>query len=306
MTDNNRCRNFVVTNWNCDEKKCETLIENGQLKFIAYGKERCPSTDREHFQTYISFHNGRKPTAKLLGWIGGLWGDIRCNVAPMYGSLKQNESYCSKESTLTKLGVEPKQGNRADLRDVIERIKQGTETVENLMLDDPGYYHQYGRTLTKAEDVVNRRKCRKWMTVGEWYWGPTGVGKSHKAFEGYDPETHYVKPVLDEWWDGYCGQEVVIFNDFRGQLPFSELLNLVDKWPHYVKRRCREPTPFLAKKVIVTSSMEPRLVYNNILGDADAFDQLERRFNIVHMAQKCSEGNNEPLSKKQKVAGLGP
>jgi hypothetical protein len=39
---------------------------------------------------------------------------------------------------------------------------------------------------------------------------------------------------------------------------FSELLlDLVDRWPKTVKIRNREPRPFLAKTLLITSSMTP-------------------------------------------------
>lgn len=293
---------FVTTNWNMDEDILKNLIVEGKLRFIAYGKEVCPTTGRDHLQTYFMFHNQRHCTAKNLNRMGNMFGPVHCNVMPMYGSLHSNAEYCSKEGKLIKLGDEPKQGNRADLKDVVDRIRSGETTAEDICVDDPGYYHQYGRTLTKAEDVMRRRLYRTEMTKGIWYYGTTGVGKSHAAFEGYDPQTCYVKPVLDEWWDGYTGQETVIINDFRGQIPFSEILNLVDKWPHYVKRRCREPTPFLAKRVIITSSMAPCEVYSGVTQDNDSLAQLERRFDVIKLTQKCPEGNNEPLGQKRNRA----
>ena len=68
-------------------------------------------------------------------------------------------------------------------------------------------------------------------------------------------------------------------NDFRGDVKYGELLQLVDKWPYQVSRRGREPTPFLARKVVVTSSMHPRDVYSGI-AEKDSIAQLERRFEI--------------------------
>ncbi|AXQ66002.1 MAG: helicase [Cressdnaviricota sp.] len=297
-----KSRLFVVTNFNCDEDILKNLVVEGKLRFIAYGKEKCPTTGKDHFQQYVMFHNQRSVSGKSLNKIGNMFGPVHCNVEPMMGSLSSNAVYCSKEGELVKLGDEPKQGSRADLKDVLARIGSGETTVEDICLDDPSFYHQYGRTLTKAEDIMRRRMHRTEMTKGIWYYGETGAGKSHAAFEGYDPLTHYVKPVLDEWWDGYTGQETVIVNDFRGQIPFSEMLNLVDKWPHYVKRRCREPTPFLAKRLIVTSSMAPCEVYSGVTQDADSLAQLDRRFEVIKVAQKCPEGNNEPLGQKRKRA----
>lgn len=272
-----------------------SLVTRKQAEFIAIGDETCPDTGRGHHQGYIYFVNAKSTSTKSLKSIGSMVGNA--HVEPMLGSLRQNEGYCSKESGLKKWGTEPKQGTRSDLNDMVDRIRNG-ERVDDVVMDDPGFFHEFGRTLQKIEDVALRQKYRTEMTQGEWVWGPTGVGKSHYAFSDFTPETHYVKPLQDEWWDGYTGQPVVILNDFRGQIPFSELLTLVDKWPHNVKRRCREPAPFLAKKLIVTSSLPPEDVYVNRCAESDSLAQLTRRFQILKLEQKCPEGNTETSGPK--------
>jgi len=206
------------------------------------------------------------------------------------GSLKQNHTYCSKEDKLIEFGDKPKQGSRGDLKEVVDRVMAGEQSVDDICMEDPAFYHEFGRTLSKAEDIALRKRFRTEMTEGIWYWGPTGVGKSHRSFEGFKPETHYVKPLEDEWWDGYTGQETVILNDFRAQLKFGEMLNIVDKWPHSVRRRNREPAPFMAKRVIVTSSMPPWEVYATVCTVHESIEQLKRRFTIVHCPMAGVEG----------------
>ena len=121
------------------------------------------------------------------------------------------------------------------------------------------------------------------MTEGIWYWGATGVGKSHKVFHDYNPATHYVKDLETEWWDGYTGQEIVIFNEFRSQFKFSFLLNLMDKWPLDVKVRNKESVPFLAKKLLFTSCDKPQDAYSNI--DSVRFEQFTRRCKIKEVVR---------------------
>lgn len=132
------------------------------------------------------------------------------HIEAMRGSLQQNTKYCSKQNELNEWGNRPAQGNRADLDSVVQRLRNQETTAEDICLDDPVYYHMYGRTLERAEDILQRKRFRTEMTKGVWLYGPTGVGKSHRAFEGFTPETHYVKNIEDQWWDGYTGQETVI------------------------------------------------------------------------------------------------
>jgi hypothetical protein len=307
----NKVRNFVVTVWDMD---CDFqgLIDSGKIQFVAKGREICPDTKREHWQCYVAFENPRAHTPKALGKIGAMFGKIHARVKPMLGSLAQNEAYCSKDGKFEKLGKEPKQGNRTDIHEKKDQIMNGEMTVDEICVENPEFFHQYGRTLDRLEGIALRKRFRTEMTEGVWYTGESGCGKSHACFKDYHPDTHYVKNLNEDWWDGYKGQPIVILNEFRGQIPFAELLDLVDKWPKTVKWRNREPVPFLAKKVIVASIRTPQDVYVN--QKEEPWAQFHRRFRVETLTvftdaiedipeQKCSEGNiitSEPKPKKRK------
>lgn len=280
-----KIRAFVVTNWNLNT---DTWYEENktQVQFVAYGNEMCPNTKRAHQQVFLYFFNPKSDSFKNLNKIGNSFGPIHCNVEPMRGSFQQNEAYCSKEGAYTKLGQEPAQGTRGDIMEVKNMIHTGELTADDICWTNPEFYHKYGRTIRELEAISLRNKFRTWMTQGTWLYGPTGVGKSHTAFENYHPTTHYIKTLEDQWWDGYTGQSTVIINEFRGQITFSELLDLLDKWPKTVKQRCKAPVPFLAKNVIITSSKHPSDIYSNC---GDRLDQLYRRCSIHKMEQKYSE-----------------
>lgn len=277
----------------CSNEEYHKLIAtNTKIRFIAYGLETCPTTGRQHHQGWIVFKNQIATSTKSLGNIGKILGNA--HVEPMWGTLKQNAVYCSKESDLCKFGDEPKQGDRNDLKEVVRRIRDRETTADEILIDDPGYYHMYGRTLERAEDVVMRKRFRTEMTKGIWLYGNTGAGKSHVAFDGFDPENGYVKTLTGneaKWWDGYTGQETVILNEFRGEIGYGELLSLVDKWPVSVPRRNREPAPFLAKRVIITSALHPQEVWKK-RGMSDSMDQLYRRFDVGLVADRVVNWEN--------------
>lgn len=277
---NKEYRWFGFTNFNCWETDYNVMISrHNNIKYIALGEEVCPTTKKKHHQGFLYLSSSRKGTfAKTLGkWFGNLhvhcWG--------LDGKVKQSEAYCSKESKLVKFGEEPKQGARGDLDETKTAILEGSITAEQVLISDPMMYHMYGRTLEKLEAVALRKKYRSWMTSGIWYYGPTQTGKSARAFEGFKPETHYVKNLNEDWWDGYTGQETIIFNEFRGQICYSEMLDLLDRYPKTVKIRNREPVPFLGKKIIITSCKHPQDVYYKVLSDVESFKQFERRVKII-------------------------
>lgn len=281
-----KTRCFAFTDFSLHDYKD---LDMRQVRYLAWGLEICPKTKRQHHQGWVMFHNPRSTSPKSLRKIGTIIGDTKvAHIEPCMGSLQQNMAYCSKEGKLQELGDRPKQGDGGDLKTVVDRIAKGEQTVDDMCMGDPMFYHQYGRTISKAEDIALRRRRRTWMTEGIWLFGVSGSGKSHAAFQNLDdPEWdrhNYVKCLQDDWWDGYTGQETVILNEFRGQITFSQMCDLVDKWPAYVKRRNREKLPFLARRVIVTSVLTPQQVYHKHLEDkADTFVQFQRRFKLIEV-----------------------
>lgn len=276
-----KTRGFVITNWNLDTDY-QALIDSKQVRFIAYGEETCPKTGRLHHQAFMYCVNEKSTSKRNLNKMGNMFGKIHCNVEPMEGSFAENEAYCSKEGQLQKFGNEPAQGMRGDLIEIKDKIMDGSLQADDIALGDPKMYHMYGRTLRDIEAIALRKKYRTWMTEGLWIYGPPGTGKSHFAFSDYSAETHYIKNLNEDWWDGYKGQPIVVLNEFRGQVKLSEMLDLVDKWPKTVKWRCRESVPFLATKVIVTSIFKPEEIFN-FQASREPWGQFVRRFEVKHI-----------------------
>lgn len=278
---------FTYTNWNMDTDYA-ALLSQRQIRYVAYTVETAPSTGRLHHQGFLYFYNKRGVGKRSCSAIGELFklkpGDVHAHVEPMRGSLLQNESYCSKQTAgvLIEHGNKPSPGARNDLDAVVQQIQAGEITPDDVAMSHPSMFHQYGRTLDRVATIALRRRWRTWMTQGIWLVGPPNAGKSHRAFQDYSPDTHYIKNLNEDWWDGYTGQETVLLNEFRGQIPFSELLDLVDKWPKTVRQRNREPVPFLAKTVIVTSVFFPKDVYRRQDRD-EPWAQFERRFTVEEL-----------------------
>ncbi len=262
-----------------------------ECKYAVIGKE-VGEGGTPHLQGYLSLKakTTRQGLVRKCPILKSAWIDIA------RGGPENNQKYCSKQGEYFEVG-ELRQGERSDLVELKDEIVDG-KTLDEITMEKPIAYHQYGRVLSRIEEITLRRKFRTEMTEGIWYWGKTDVGKSHKAFEGYDPVSCYRWVPDAGWWDGYVGQEKVIMNDFRGQIPYGELLNLVDKWPYDVRRRYRGPCPFISKLVVVTSSMPPEGVYSN-LAAGDGISQLLRRFKVIQVADWKKEvlgGNNALLT----------
>lgn len=284
MSTRSRAWCFTLNNYtDVDEK----TIDEIECQYFIYGKEIAPTTKTPHLQGYIYFTNAitfNSIKKKLPN---------KCHIEKSKGSPQDNVKYCSKEGNTVVKGKQPIQGERKDLNEIRDEIING-KTVDEIALEDPMIYHQYGRTLEKLEDITQRSKFRTEMTTCEWITGPTGCGKSHKAFTNFNPDTHYVLNTDDKgWWEGYKGQDTVIINDFKGEIRYGQLLQLIDKWPYSVPRRGRQPVPFVSKHIIITSIMQPEHIYHK-LNDKDGIDQLLRRITCTQVAR----GNTVPWPKK--------
>lgn len=282
-----KSHSFVFTGFDIDWKY--PIINQKQVRFIAYGMETAPKTGKKHHQGFLYMTNQASTSNKNCGRLGKLLCPHKpCHVEPMHGNFAQNESYCSKESTLVKLGDEPKQGLRNDLLETIQALKAGTVTMDDVAEQNPHMFNLYRRTMSYVLDrpIREKRKLyRNWPCQGEWWFGPSGVNKSRdaNALLFKDPANVYKHELTDQWWDGYSGQETVIFDEFRGQLPYHRLLSLCDCYPVKVKQRNNAPFPFLAKKLIITCSKHPKDLFGNV---DEGWDQFIRRFKVIHYKQK--------------------
>jgi len=276
-------------NKTCQETRdaLAALFTKYEMSYLHAADEVCPQTGTPHVDGYYEYPAPRRAVTerkKFTKAFGPGYGDLDT----AYGTSAENVDYSTKEQgTYMQLGTPAVgQGFRTDVESRCAEVTAGKRTVDQIVLEEPRFYHQYGRTLHRVEDLALRSKFRTWMTEGLWLWGPTGVGKSHRAFAGFTPQSHYLWKNNDKGWqDGYSGQETVIINDFRGEIPYNELLQLVDRWPHTLARRGREPVPFLAKTVIITSSLSPQLIYHR-RNYEDSLDQLLRRFTVTHMKSR--------------------
>lgn len=313
--DHKRTANWCFTLNNYTDNDIEE-IKSWDSKYIVFGKEKAPTTGTLHLQGYIVFTNART----LVG-VKRLHNSIHWEHAK--GNAQQNFEYCSKDGDFEEIGKRPKAPNNKGGTNVLGRLKDEVmngRKVADIIVNEPDMYHQFGRTLNAIEDEVMILKRRSEMTKGFWIWGPTGVGKSHFAFNFDSPENTYIHAIDSDWWDNYRQQKVVVINEFRGEIKFSRLLELCDKWPTYVRRRGRAPLPFISETIIITSCSPPEDIFKNIEDD-DRLDQFYRRFEIKRLdqwdqnvAEDLADGEAKPpvtltaskaIAKKSQSVGRG-
>lgn len=290
---------FTLNNYTDEE--CAALLD-ADVKGITAGFETAPTTGTPHIQGCVCFHE--KASMKKAKTILGC--KRLSGMEPVKATWEVAKSYCKKGANHEKLkdeaglyiqmepfsilcdrGDGPEPGKRNDVVALIAAAADITREEEAVWDEMPGAMARMHRAFEKRRDVAMRKRKRTEMTKCIWIWGKTGVGKSHLIFTGLDDE--YVHESADKgWWDGYNGESVVVLNEFRGEIPYAELLTLVDKWPKKVSRRGREPTPFLAKVILVSACMPPDKVYCQQNQKEDSIEQLLRRCTVVEIDTSVS------------------
>lgn len=109
------------------------------------------------------------------------------------------------------------------------------------------------------------------------FWGPTGTGKSRRAWSEAGPLA-YPKDPRSKFWCGYKGQENVVLDEFRGDIDISHLLRWLDRYPVIVEIK-GSSIVLSATTIWITSNLSPRQWYPNL--DDATYAALERRLQIV-------------------------
>lgn len=241
------------------------------MRYLIAGAEVCPTTKKTHWQCHV--YSKDKISLKQA---------IK-RLAPCHVEVSKDPeasiAYCKKEGDWVEFGELPKQGARKDLDLLVKQVISGEVKIDDIVSDNPDMYHKYGRTLERAFDIGCKRQKRDFMPKCIWLYGPTGTGKTRQVNDA-EPSLYWYPYEKAGWWDSYTGQEAVIFDDFRGQLPLNDLLRLCDRYDYCVTRRGRLPIPMMAKRIYFTSCKTPEQIYDKEGNNGDSVAQLLRRVEV--------------------------
>lgn len=224
-------KRFCLTWNNYGEDTVENLkglFNDGMMRYIIVGKEIAPSSGTPHLQIYLE----TKKKVTIAG-LKKLLNSTVPHIEVANGDAESNKTYCSKEEVVLELGSPVKERQRTDLDEVKADIDNGLG-YEGLWDKHFSIMLQYRRGL---EEYANLKRLRRadMPKVYVW-WGATGTGKTRGAFElarsDYDDD-FWVWPG-GNWFDGYRGQRVAIFDEFHGGeeqgIAFSMWKKLCDRY----------------------------------------------------------------------------
>lgn len=274
---NDRGKYWVFTLNNYSEEE-ETLLSNvvedaNPIQFLSYGRE-LGEQGTPHLQGQLECDRRmtRRAVNRLLG--------NRCWLAVRRGSFEQAKEYCEKDGDFVVYGerVSEGRGKRTDLDNLKADLNDG-KSLQEISNEHFGSFLRYRRAIVAWKNL--NTEARAWQCSVIVYWGRTGAGKTKTVYDNVSDFSEVYAHPGGQWFDGYHGQKIVLFDDFGGsEFKITYLLKLLDRYPMRVPIK-GDFVQWVPHEVYITSNRSPEDWYPG--ANSEHVAALFRRLtNIVH------------------------
>lgn len=280
-----RSRNYVFTLFKGESEDLPKIEEEDApdyVSFVCWQLEKCPESDRLHYQGYMELS---RPQTFVR--IKKDWEVFSCaRFAVRSGTQAQCITYCEKAETRVegpfRFGEPKAQGKRSDLLNVKEAIDNKRPLSE---LRDEFFvpFIRYGAALTEYKKFKTPERVQKTIVI--LIVGPSGMGKStfgHRLAHYLGSSVFTVAHAKSSglYFDGYDSNDVVLLDEMDGCVMRPTFWNgLCDKFPFTVPVHGRSGHQFVSKFLIVVSNYLPKYWWKN--RSADQVKQTTRRIDLI-------------------------
>lgn len=256
----NQFRNYLLTINNPEKEDAEYAEEWKQLRYVKYfifQREKGEEKGTPHIQLYIEFTQGVTFDTMKKNF-------KTAHIESRKGSKAQARAYCSKEETrigeVYEYGTFAEERERSDWTDILAMIADGA-TNKEIRDAYPSQFLRYykaiedNREMILFEQYANKRRTDLEVT---YIFGDAGVGKTSYVLDTFGDDkvfrmTDYGASHNIERFDGYCGQSVMLFDEYRSQIAMASMLNYLDIYPLQLPARFHNKTACYTKVFIVSN-----------------------------------------------------
>lgn len=170
------------------------------------------------------------------------------HIEEAQGTAEENRAYIRKEGkwentekettnlkeSFEEWGIMPQtgQGRRSDLASLYQMIKDGYSNVEIMESNPDNILNLQHIDKARLEILYNRYKSERRLDLQVIYVsGHTGVGKSRYILDSHGDANVYRVTDYKHPFDTYSGEDVLVFEEFRSDLPIGNMLNYLDIYP---------------------------------------------------------------------------
>lgn len=267
-----RAKHWCFTLNNYTPSEVSQLRENAiNFVYLVFGFE-VGESGTEHLQGYVSFD-----TRRGLAFVKAAV-NARAHFEVARGSPLQASQYCKKDGTFEEYGTLPGgSGTRSDLVSLYGDIRDGAneQAIEETY---PASFIRYQRSI---QSLLRKYSAPRTEPPKVYvFWGATGTGKTRTVYDSHALEEIYTHPG-GQWFDGYHGQPVALFDDFGGsEFKLTYLLKILDRYPMTVPIK-GSFVNWVPTTIYLTSNLSPESWFPN--AHPPHVQALHRRFTEVRI-----------------------
>ncbi len=209
------------------------------------------------------------------------------HIDKTYGSAKENRDYIRKEgkwaetdkaetkvpNTFLEWGDMPaeKEEKAPQMYKLIQEVRDGISTA-NIIEGSPNLAFRVRDIDTLRQTLLSDRYASENRKIEVWYiFGASGTGKTRGIYERHDAKdicriTNY-RNGRGISFDGYTGQDVLVFEEFHSQIPIEDMLNYLDIYPLSLPARYSDRVACYTR-VYITSNLPLEKQYRNVQWDS--------------------------------------
>ena len=209
------------------------------------------------------------------------------HIDKTYGSAKENRDYIRKEGkwaetdkaetkvpdTFLEWGDMPaeKEEKAPQMYKLIQEVREGISTA-NIIEGSPNLAFRVRDIDALRQTLLSDRYASENRKIEVWYiFGASGTGKTRGIYERHDAKdicriTNY-RNGRGISFDGYTGQDVLVFEEFHSQIPIEDMLNYLDIYPLSLPARYSDRVACYTR-VYITSNLPLEKQYRNVQWDS--------------------------------------
>ncbi len=247
-----------------------------------------------HTHLYVAFQNAKEFLTIHRRFYGAHIEMARGTHQENRDYIRKEGKYCGTEKAETNLPETfeescelPQESDRRVRQSeaILALVQDGAGNAE-ILRAYPSAMNHLPRIDQARQTLLEEKYRNTFRTLQITYiWGKTGVGKTRGVMEKYGYEnvcriTNYQHP-----FDGYRGERVILFDEFRSSLPITDMLKYLDGYPLSLPARYGDRVAcFTAVYLISNIPMEKQ--YPNVqFEEPETWAAFLRRFDGIYELQ---------------------
>jgi len=300
----------------------ESLKESDDLRYAVFQREKAPDTGTPHHQGYFEFTQPKWFTT-IRNLLSEKTIGVQAHVQQRRKKRSQAREYCMEEETRIspqyyECGSFIEDGERCDLNSIADDIEGGMTNMELSRKYGNKYVTVRAWADEYRQDFLERKykKERRLNIQVTYIFGVTEVGKTRHVLDLFGDEnvyraTDYGNRFTGERFDGYKGEDIIVFEEFRSQIKIEKMLNYLDVYAVELPSRFRNKWACYTK-VYILSNWKLQEQYKNIQAEhPDTWDAFTRRIHKVcdfdgAAGTAARQYESKPAQQKITLADLKP